>query len=93
MQILFTPFLYTCLLLTILAQTTTSQVVDPPCPTMELKTFDINMDLPMKERFKEIAEYGKPHLQALVAFIDSKLPVPEFVYSAIGWLAKRLDPV
>ena len=51
------------------------------------------MDLPVKERYVELAEYGKPHLHALCAYIDSKVPVPEFIYNAIGWLAKRLDPV
>ena len=51
------------------------------------------MDLPVNERYVEIATYGKPHLQGLVDYIHSKIPIPEFVYSAIGWLAHRLDPV
>jgi hypothetical protein len=93
MRILFTPFIHVFFILTILAQIATPQPVDPPCPTHELKRFTINMDLPVNERYVEIATYGKPHLMGVLNFIDSKLPVPEFMYTAIGWLAHRLDPV
>ena len=93
MQILYTSFIQALLTFTILSQIVSTQKVDPPCPTHELKVFDINMDLPVNERYVEIATYGKPHLQGLVDYIHSKIPIPEFVYSAIGWLAHRLDPV
>jgi hypothetical protein len=73
-----------------------AQKVDPPCPTIPLKKFKINMDLPIGESHKEMAIYAKPFVINMSEHISSLLRrayLPEFVIQAVGNLGLLIDPV